>query len=37
VRYWGHPTDRFHLPFDRDEDLATQLAALVRTLPTDLT
>jgi hypothetical protein len=37
VRYWGYPTDRFHLPFDRDGDLAAQLAALARTLPTDLT
>ena len=36
VRYWGHPTDRFHLPFDRDSDLATQLATLARTLRGDL-
>jgi hypothetical protein len=36
VRYWGHPTERFHLPFDGDGDLATQLAALARTLPGDL-
>jgi hypothetical protein len=36
VRYWGHPSDRFHLPFDREGDLATQLATLAHTLPGDL-
>jgi hypothetical protein len=37
VRYWGHPTDRWHLAFDADADLATQLAGLARTLSDDLT
>jgi hypothetical protein len=32
VRYWGFPTERFHLPFLRDGDLAAQLAQLARTL-----
>jgi hypothetical protein len=36
VRYWGHPADRWHLAFDSDADLATQLAGLARTLPDDL-
>jgi hypothetical protein len=36
VRYWGHPSDRWHLPFDREGDLAAQLARLARTLPDDL-
>jgi hypothetical protein len=33
VRYWGHPVERWHLPFERDDDLAAQLAQLARTLP----
>jgi hypothetical protein len=36
VRYWGYPTERWHLPFLRGADLATQLAHLARTLPADL-
>jgi hypothetical protein len=32
VRYWGFPSERWHLPFV-DADLATQLAELARTLP----
>ena len=36
VRYWGFPSDRWHLAFDRDARLADQLAALAQTLPTDL-
>ena len=37
IRYWGFPSDRWHLPFPRDEHLAAQLAELTRTLPDDLT
>ena len=33
VRYWGYPSDRWHLPFDAHSDLPTQLSGLVRTLP----
>ena len=33
VRYWGYPADRWHLPFDVDADLETQLAHLSTTLP----
>ena len=33
VRYWGYPSDRWHLPFDPHSDLPTQLSGLVRTLP----
>jgi hypothetical protein len=36
VRYWGFPAERWHLPFVRDAELATQLAQLARTLPHDL-
>jgi hypothetical protein len=36
VRYWGYPSERWHLRFLRDGDLAAQLAQLVRTLPDDL-
>jgi hypothetical protein len=36
VRYWGHPSDRWHLRFDRHRDLTTQLVNLARTLPDDL-
>ena len=36
VRYWGYPSDRWHLPFDPEGDLAAQLARLARTLPDDL-
>lgn len=36
VRYWGYPSERWHLPFLSDADLASQLAHLARTLPEDL-
>lgn len=36
VRYWGYPTDRWHLTFLRDADLGTQLELLRQSLPTDL-
>jgi hypothetical protein len=37
VRYWGYPSDRWHLDFDADGDLDVQLAELARTLPDELT
>jgi hypothetical protein len=36
VRYWGYPSERWHLAFDRDGDLVAQLAGLTRTLPDEL-
>jgi hypothetical protein len=36
VRYWGFPSDRWHLDFDRGGRLADQLAGLSQTLPTEL-
>ena len=36
VRYWGLPSDRWHLDFDRDASLADQLADLAQTLPSEL-
>ena len=36
VRYWGYPSDRWHLPFDPHSNLPTQLSGLVRTLPDEL-
>lgn len=36
VRYWGFPSDRWHLGFDRDARLADQLAGLARILPREL-
>ncbi len=36
VRYWGLPSDRWHLDFDRGARLADQLAGLARTLPDEL-
>jgi hypothetical protein len=36
VRYWGFPSDRWHLDFDRDANLAEQLAGLTQTLPSEL-
>lgn len=36
VRYWGYPSDRWHLAFDRDGNLPSQLSGLVRTLPDEL-
>lgn len=36
VRYWGFPSDRWHLEFEREAPLAQQLAALALSLPTQL-
>ncbi|MGH2455477.1 MAG: hypothetical protein ACRDHD_04390 [Candidatus Limnocylindria bacterium] len=36
VRYWGFPSDRWHLDFDRGARLADQLAGLAQTLPSEL-
>ncbi len=36
VRYWGHPSERWHLPFLPDVNLPVQLAHLARTLPDEL-
>lgn len=36
VRYWGFPSDRWHLDLDRGAALADQLAALAQTLPGQL-
>jgi hypothetical protein len=36
VRYWGYPSDRWHLAFDPDSDLPAQLSGLARTLPNEL-
>jgi hypothetical protein len=36
VRYWGFPSDRWHLDFDRDAPLGDQLAGLAQTLPSAL-
>ena len=36
VRYWGHASERWHLPFLPDANLPAQLAQLARTLPVDL-
>jgi len=36
VRYWGFPSDRWHLPFPRDAELTTQLADLAHSLPDQL-
>jgi hypothetical protein len=36
VRYWGHPSERWHLAFDRDGDLLARLSGLRRTLPDEL-
>lgn len=36
VRYWGYPSDRWHLAFDRGADLAVQLRGLAHSLPSDL-
>jgi len=33
VRYWGFPSDRWHLAFDREAGIADQLEKLARTLP----
>ena len=34
VRYWGFPSDRWHLDFVRNASIEDQLAGLARTLPT---
>jgi hypothetical protein len=36
VRYWGFPSDRWHLDLDRSARLADQLADLAQTLPSEL-
>ncbi len=36
VRYWGYPSERWHLAFDPDGDLLTQLSGLAQTLPDEL-
>lgn len=36
VRYWGYPSDQWHLAFDADGDLPAQLSGLARTLPEEL-
>ena len=36
VRYWGFPSDQWHLDFDPDAELAEQLTGLGRTLPIEL-
>lgn len=36
VRYWGFPSERWHLAFDRQGDLHRQLAELATTLPSQL-
>jgi hypothetical protein len=33
VRYWGFPSDTWHLDFDPDADISDQLTTLARTLP----
>jgi hypothetical protein len=37
VRYWGFPSDRWHLDFDQAAGLPDQLAGLAQRLPTELT
>jgi hypothetical protein len=36
VRYWGFPSDRWHLDFSAHADLADQLRHLAQSLPLDL-
>ena len=36
VRYWGFTSDRWHLAFERDVELAEQVANLAKTLPDQL-
>ncbi|MGH2477004.1 MAG: hypothetical protein ACRDIL_17235 [Candidatus Limnocylindrales bacterium] len=36
VRYWGYPSDRWHLAFDPGSDLLAQLSCLAQTLPNEL-
>jgi len=35
-RYWGYPSDRWHLDFDRGARLADPLAGLAQILPSEL-
>jgi len=35
-RYWGLPSERWHLAFPREADLASQLADLSQTVPDQL-
>ncbi len=36
VRYWGFPSDRWHLDFERGAGLSDQLMRLAQTLPMEL-
>lgn len=36
VRYWGFPSERWHIGFDRGARLADQLAGLAQILPNEL-
>ncbi len=36
VRYWGYPSDQWHLDFYRDASLADQVAGLAHSLPNTL-
>lgn len=36
VRYWGFPSDRWHLDFERGTNLADQVAGLADSLPSTL-
>ncbi len=36
VRYWGFPSDRWHLDFDRHAPLLDQVTSLALTLPSEL-
>jgi hypothetical protein len=36
VHYWGFPSDRWHLDFDREAALGDQLTGLARSLPDQL-
>jgi hypothetical protein len=36
VRYWGSPSDRWHLTFDATSELIVQLTSLAPTLPDEL-
>jgi hypothetical protein len=36
VRYWGFPSNRWHLNFERGAGLPDQLASLARILPSEL-
>ncbi len=36
VRYWGFPSDSWHLDIDSDADLSDQLTNLAQTLPINL-